>query len=43
MQIKYPEAKWLPPKVIDTIKKCLQYNVRARPSVDELIPDFENF
>ncbi|CAH1104821.1 unnamed protein product [Psylliodes chrysocephalus] len=41
--IEYPEAKWLPPKVIDTIKKCLQYNVRARPSVDELIAEFENF
>ncbi|XP_072392942.1 dual specificity protein kinase Ttk isoform X2 [Diabrotica undecimpunctata] len=40
-QIHYPEANWVPPKIIQTIKKCLQYNVKSRPSVNELLDEYE--
>ncbi|XP_023022350.2 dual specificity protein kinase monopolar spindle 1 [Leptinotarsa decemlineata] len=39
--IEYPDAPWVPPRILDTIKKCLQYNVKSRPSVDELIQEYE--
>ncbi|XP_028130354.1 dual specificity protein kinase Ttk [Diabrotica virgifera virgifera] len=40
-QIQYPEANWVPPKIIQTIKKCLQYNVKSRPSVNELLDEYD--
>lgn len=39
--IGYPDAEWVSPKIIGTIKKCLQYNVKLRPSVDELIAEYD--
>lgn len=39
-QIDYPDVEWVSPKIINTIKKCLQYNVKSRPSVDELIAEY---
>lgn len=42
-QIDYPTADWVPATIIYTIKKCLQFNVKARPSVDELIKEYENY
>lgn len=41
--IEFPDAKWVPQKVIETLKKCLIYNVKLRPSVDELIQEYEDF
>ncbi|KAJ8918382.1 hypothetical protein NQ315_008077 [Exocentrus adspersus] len=40
-KIDYPDVEWVSPKVIGTIKKCLQYNVKLRPSVDELIDEYD--
>ncbi|CAG9858689.1 unnamed protein product [Phyllotreta striolata] len=42
-KINYPEVDWLPPKIINTIKKCLQYNIQYRPSIAELIKEYEQF
>lgn len=41
--IEYPPVDWVPPKIIDTMKKCLQFNVKERPSIDELITEYESF
>lgn len=41
--IEFPDANWVPPKIINTIKKCLQYDVKCRPSINELINEYENF
>lgn len=41
-QIEYPEVNWVPDKIINTIKKCLQYNFRLRPSVDELLQEYDS-
>ncbi|XP_018574040.1 dual specificity protein kinase Ttk [Anoplophora glabripennis] len=41
-EINYPHVDWVSPKIIGTIKKCLQYNVKSRPSVDELIVEYES-
>lgn len=41
--IEFPEVDWVPPKIIETIKKCLQYDVKSRPYVDELISEYESF
>ncbi|XP_066145366.1 dual specificity protein kinase TTK [Euwallacea fornicatus] len=40
-KISFPPADWVPPSVIRTIKRCLQYDVKARPSVAELIDEYE--
>lgn len=40
-KIPYPELDWLPQKIIDTTKKCLTYNMLLRPSVSELIRNYE--
>jgi serine/threonine-protein kinase TTK/MPS1 len=41
-KIEYPEAPWVPQKIIDTIRECLQRDVKLRPSVDDLILLYEN-
>ncbi|XP_044272223.1 dual specificity protein kinase TTK [Tribolium madens] len=41
-RIEFPEADWVPQKLINTIKKCLQRSVKSRPSIDELITEYEN-
>lgn len=40
-KIDYPEANWVSPKLIKTIQQCLQYNKKLRPSVQELINEYE--
>ncbi|KAF5270703.1 hypothetical protein FQA39_LY01441 [Lamprigera yunnana] len=42
-QIEYPNLDWVPSKIINIIKNCLQYNVNNRPSIGELITDCENY
>lgn len=39
--IEYPRIDWISPRIINTIKKCLQYEARLRPSVAELINEYE--
>ncbi|KAK5642488.1 hypothetical protein RI129_008655 [Pyrocoelia pectoralis] len=41
-EIKYPTLDWVPEKFIGTIKSCLQYNIMDRPSIIDLIKDYEN-
>lgn len=40
-QIDYPPASWVPPKILRTIKSCLQYETKLRPSIDQLIAEYE--
>ncbi|CAH1121651.1 unnamed protein product [Ceutorhynchus assimilis] len=40
-EIDYPEAEWAPKSFVQTMKKCLQFDIAARPSVDELIQEYE--
>lgn len=42
-QIQFPQANWVPPKIIETMKACLRYDMKSRPSIKELIQDFERF
>lgn len=41
--IEFPAVDWVPLKIIDTMKKCLQYQVKLRPSIDDLIEEYEKF
>lgn len=41
-KIEYPEVERVPPKVINTIRKCLVHNSKSRPSISELIQEYEN-
>ncbi|RZC36151.1 dual specificity protein kinase TTK [Asbolus verrucosus] len=41
-KIDYPDVGWVPPKIINTMKSCLQHNMKLRPSVDELISEYES-
>ncbi|XP_056635582.1 dual specificity protein kinase Ttk [Diorhabda sublineata] len=41
-RIEYPDVTWVPVKIVNTIKKCLEYNVRLRPSVDELLREYDS-
>ncbi|KAJ8951093.1 hypothetical protein NQ318_003791 [Aromia moschata] len=41
-KIDYPDAKWVSPKIINTISRCLQHDVRLRPSIDELVVEYES-
>lgn len=40
--IEFPPVDWVPPKIIDTIKRCLTYDTKSRPSVDELIKEYDS-
>ncbi|XP_022916049.2 dual specificity protein kinase TTK [Onthophagus taurus] len=40
-KINYPEANWVPSKIISTIKDCLKYDMKSRPSIDELINQYD--
>ncbi|KRT80024.1 protein kinase [Oryctes borbonicus] len=40
--IEYPQVDWVPPITMKTLKMCLQYDVKLRPSVNDLIKIFEN-
>lgn len=41
--IQYPEVDWLPPRVLGTIKSCLRNDMRSRPSIDELLKEYETY
>lgn len=41
--IDYPAAEKIPAKVINTVKKCLIRNAKSRPSIEELISEYESF
>ncbi|XP_060528009.1 dual specificity protein kinase Ttk isoform X2 [Cylas formicarius] len=41
-RIEYPDAEWVSPHIVNTIRRCLQYNIGARPSVNELIDEYES-
>ncbi|KAF5291455.1 hypothetical protein FQR65_LT01766 [Abscondita terminalis] len=41
-KINYPTFQSIPRKFIDTIKNCLQYDVKNRISIDDLIREYEN-
>ncbi|KAK9881774.1 hypothetical protein WA026_017292 [Henosepilachna vigintioctopunctata] len=43
VEIKYPQDDKIPEKFIQTVKKCLIRNAKSRPSVDELISEYEQF
>ncbi|CAH1117970.1 unnamed protein product [Phaedon cochleariae] len=40
-KIQYPDADGVPPKFLNTIRHCLRYDVKARPSVEQLIGECE--
>lgn len=40
-KIEYPYAEWVPPRIVATIKRCLQHDIRSRPSVEELLAEYE--
>lgn len=40
-QISYPALDWVPEKIIETIKSCLQFNIKDRPSIVDLIEEYE--
>ncbi|XP_076253401.1 dual specificity protein kinase monopolar spindle 1 [Rhynchophorus ferrugineus] len=41
-EIHYPPANWVSPKIIKTIKSCLQHDIKSRPSIDDLINEYED-
>ncbi|KAL1490961.1 hypothetical protein ABEB36_011630 [Hypothenemus hampei] len=43
LPISYPKVNWAPQKIIETIKRCLQHDVKSRPSVDDLIEEYEEW
>lgn len=40
-KIEYPDVDWIPNKIIQTIQRCLIYEMKGRPSIDELIKEYE--
>ncbi|XP_050305022.1 dual specificity protein kinase TTK isoform X2 [Anthonomus grandis grandis] len=40
-KIKFPQNQTVSPRILNTIKRCLRYDTKARPSVDELILEYE--
>lgn len=40
-KINYPPVDWVPERIIKTMQDCLQYDMRSRPSVDDLISQYE--
>ncbi|KAI4461387.1 mixed lineage protein kinase [Holotrichia oblita] len=41
-EIEYPKLDWVPQNIVNTLKMCLQYDVKLRPAVCDLIKNFED-
>lgn len=42
-KIEYRDIPTVPAKLIRTIRKCLVHNSKSRPSINELIQEYEAF
>lgn len=41
-KIDFEQLEWIPLLLMKTMKACLRYEMKSRPSTNELIQDFEN-
>nr|CAH7729783.1 unnamed protein product [Callosobruchus chinensis] len=40
-KVDYPKADWIPPLFIETIQRCLQHDIKSRPTAAQLIQEYE--
>ncbi|CAH1996166.1 unnamed protein product [Acanthoscelides obtectus] len=40
-KVEYPKADWIPPMFIKTIQRCLQHDIKSRPTAAQLIQEYE--